>query len=107
MAVHQEVAFETAIEHDLIDAGWAKGSPANYDRALGLDTVRLVEFVTATQPDEWAKLEQIYGASVTDKVLARIAAEIDTRGTLDVLRNCVKDHGIALRLAFFERLPLR
>ena len=102
MAVHQEVAFETAIEHDLIEAGWAKGSPTDYNRELGLDTERLVEFLTATQPDECARLEQIYGSSVTEKVVTRIAGEIDSRGTLDVLRNGVKDHGVALRLAFFE-----
>jgi type I restriction enzyme R subunit len=102
MAIHQEVAFESAIEMEMLAAGWVKGSPADYDRALGLDTVRLLEFLQTTQPNEWQLLSKTYGATAPQKVVARIAKEIDARGTLDVLRNGVKDRGVSIRLAFFE-----
>lgn len=102
MAVHQEVAFEAAIEAELLGSGWRKGAAAEYDRELGLDTAQLFSFLRATQPDEWAMLEKNYGSLVEAKVAARVAAQIDSRGTLEVLRRGIKDVGVFLRLAFFE-----
>ncbi|NNC12116.1 type I restriction endonuclease subunit R [Planctomonas sp. JC2975] len=102
MAVHDEAAFEAAIEADLLAAGWVKGTPPDYDRTLGLDLPKLFEFLRGTQPDEFAMLEKHYGPQVEAKVAARIANQLDVRGTLDVLRHGVKDSGVALRLAFFE-----
>jgi len=102
MAVHQEIAFEAAIEADLLAAGWVKGTPADYDRGLGLDLEKLFAFLRATQPDELKLLEKHYGELTETKVASRIAAQIDLRGTLDVLRHGVKDVGVPLKLAYFE-----
>lgn len=102
MAVHQEVAFEAAIEADLIAGGWTKGFPVDYDRELALDAAQLVAFLEATQPKQWQKLEVIHGANLEQKVVERVASEIDARGTLDVLRRGVKDKGVALKLAYFQ-----
>ena len=103
MAVHDEASFESAIEADLLSAGWQKGAASHYNAALGLDTAELMAFFGATQAKEIDKLKGFYGGieKAQRKVAERIAAEIDARGTLDVLRRGVKDHGTLLRLAYF------
>jgi type I restriction enzyme R subunit len=102
VAVHQEHAFEASIELDMLAAGWVAGSPADYDRELAVDIVQMLAFLKATQPKEVEQLAKVYGAVVDMRIVARVASEIDSRGTLDVLRNGVKDRGVALRLAYFE-----
>lgn len=102
MAVHQEVAFETAIEADMLASGWASGLASDYDRELGLDSKTLIDFLRQSQPVEWELLTKTYGPSTEKKVTSRIASEIDARGTLDVLRKGVKDSGVRLSLAYFE-----
>jgi type I restriction enzyme R subunit len=62
----------------------------------------VVDFVLATQPKEWKKLEQHHGTAVRDQFLKRLAAEIERRGALDVLRNGLKDSGVKFRLAYFR-----
>ena len=74
----------------------------DYDRALCLLPRDVVDFVLATQPKEWQKLAQHHGAAVKEQFLKRLAAEIERRGALDVLRNGLKDSGCKFRLAYFR-----
>ena len=62
----------------------------------------VVDFVLATQPKEWEKLAQHHGAAVREQFLKRLAAEIERRGALDVLRNGIKDSGCKFQLAYFR-----
>ncbi|MCC6766596.1 MAG: putative DNA binding domain-containing protein [Deltaproteobacteria bacterium] len=82
--------------------GYRKRKPEDYDRALCLLPRDAVDFVLATQPKEWKKLEQHHGAAVREQFLRRLATEIERRGALDVLRNGLKDSGCKLRLAYFR-----
>jgi type I restriction enzyme R subunit len=82
--------------------GYRKRRPEDYDRTLCLLPRDSVDFVLATQPKEWKKLEQHHGAAVREQFLKRLAAEIERRGVLDVLRNGVKDSGCKFRLAYFR-----
>ena len=82
--------------------GYRKRSPGDYDRTLCLLPRDVVDFVLATQPKEWKKLEQHHGAAVKDHFLKRLAAEIEQRGGLDILRNGLKDSGCKFRLAYFR-----
>ncbi len=102
MAGHTESDFEAAIEAHLLQHGWVHGSPTEYDVALGLDTVQLVEFIQETQPKTWAKLTERHGGAVVPKVIKRIAEEIDAQGVVQVLRRGVKDSGQRIQLAFFR-----
>jgi type I restriction enzyme R subunit len=61
-----------------------------------------VDFVLATQPKEWKKLEQHHGAAVREQFLKRLVAEIERRGALDVLRGGLKDSGCKFRLAYYR-----
>lgn len=100
---HKELALESAIEHSLLTAGgYRQGNPAEFAAPLGLTPSLIVEFIRDSQPQEWARLEAIHGDSAATKVVGLVAKQLDTRGTLDVLRHGVVDHGVKLRLAFFK-----
>jgi type I restriction enzyme R subunit len=58
--------------------------------------------VVATQPKEWKKLEQHYGAEVREQFLKRLAGEIQRGGALGVLREGIKDSGCKFQLAYFR-----
>ncbi len=123
-----ENAFETSIECALLRFGpdecapstkWVKSAasafgntpsghfhkarPADYDATLCLLSRNVVDFVLATQPKEWQKLEQHHGkTAVRDQFLRRLASEIERRGALDVLRTGIKDSGVKFRVAYFR-----
>ncbi len=82
--------------------GYRSRRPEDYDRALCLLPRDVLDFVLATQPKEWKKLEQHHGGAVREQFLKRLAAEIERRGALDVLRNGMKDSGCKFMLAYFR-----
>lgn len=103
MALHTEKAFEAAIEDNLLGTGdYARGDPKAFDPALALTPSLILAFLKDTQPEAWAKLEAVHGSAVEKNVIGYIAKQLDQRGTLDVLRHGVTDHGIKLHLAFFR-----
>ncbi len=87
---------------DTPPGGYRKRKPEDYDRTLCLLPRDVVDFVLATQPKEWQKLAQHHGAAVKEQFLKRLAAEIERRGALDVLRQGIKDSGCKFRLAYFR-----
>ena len=82
--------------------GYRKRSPGDYDRTHCVLPRDVVDFVLATQPKEWEKLKQHHGTNVKEQFLKRLAAELERRGALDVLRNGLKDSGCKFRLAYFR-----
>ncbi len=93
---------ETAPYRDNAPGGYRKRRPEDYDRALCLLPRDALDFVLATQPKEWKKLEQHHGAATRDQFVKRLGSEIERRGALDVLRNGLKDSGCKFRLAYFR-----
>ncbi len=81
--------------------GYLKRRPQDYDRALCLLPNDVLDFVLATQPKEWQRLSQHYGAQVKERFLKRLSSEIERRGALNVLRTGIKDMGCTFRLAYF------
>ena len=82
--------------------GYFKRRHEDYDRALCLLPRDVLDFIIATQPKEWRKLSQHYGAEVRQRFLRRLSSEIERRGALHVLRNGIKDMGCTFRLAYFR-----
>ena len=82
--------------------GYRRRRAEDYDRELCLLPDDVVDFILATQPKEWERLSQHYGARVKEQFLRRLSSEIERRGALDVLRTGVKDMGCTFRLAFFR-----
>lgn len=97
-----ERSLESAIEQSLLASNHLKRSPEDYDRALCLIANDVIDFILATQPKEWEALKQHHGAEVKEQFLKRLAAEIERRGALDMLRNGVKDSGCKFQLAYFR-----
>ena len=87
---------------DTPPGSYRKRAPGDYDRALCLLPRDVVDFVLATQPKEWQRLAQHHGAAVREQFLKRLAAEIERRGALDVLRQGIKDSGCKFHLAYFR-----
>jgi type I restriction enzyme R subunit len=88
---------------DTPPGAYRKRKAEDYDRTLCLLPRDVVDFVLATQPKEWKKLEQHHGKeAVREQFLKRLAAETERRGALDVLRNGLKDSGCKFRLAYFR-----
>ena len=108
-----EGVFEEAICQALVEAGGyqavkvgtAQGSPKDFDAVAAVDTAELFAFIGATQADDWEKLKSRYGGAyegAQSKFVKRLASELDARGTVDVLRHGVVDHGVTIRLAYFK-----
>ncbi len=96
-----EMAFEEHIETVLLESGYRKREPKNYDAESCLDEGMLFEFLFATQPKEWEKLRQQHGEDVKGKFVYRLKQEIEKRGTLDVLRKGISDYGSRFQLVYF------
>ena len=82
--------------------GYRKRLSEDYDRALCLIPRDVLDFVLATQPQEWKRLCQHHGSEVEQRFLKRLATEIGRKGTLHVLRNGIRDMGCKFQLAYFR-----
>src|SRR5260370_18742212 len=107
-----EFAFETEIADWLVDrAGYTGGAAAHFDPERGIDTAEVFPFIGATQIEAWNRLIMLHGGDpdTAQRAFAdRLAKELDSRGTVDVLRRGVVDLGVTIQLAFFRpahRLP--
>ncbi|MFH1114187.1 MAG: DEAD/DEAH box helicase family protein [Pseudomonadota bacterium] len=97
-----EKKFEEAIEAYVVKSKYVqRDSKKHYDKHLCLDPQLVVDFIVATQAKEWKKLQNLHGQDTKRKFLTRVSGEITKRGTLDVLRNGVKDYGCKFKLAYF------
>ena len=89
--VHREEVLEVHLCKALVERqGFRPRQPENYNRASALDQALALEFIKATQAEEWAKLESHYGASSEAEFFKQLDQGLKQRGTLDVLRNGVK-----------------
>ena len=106
-----EKLLEDEITAHLVDAGGYRickvGTSAehkpDFDAKLGLDTAELFAFIEDTQPTGLANLVKAHGGSeqlARTKFAARLAQQIDERGTVDVLRHGVRDQNVELRLSY-------
>jgi type I restriction enzyme R subunit len=71
---------------------------------LGLYPADLIAFLRDTQGHAWDQLVDLAGSeqNARTSALRRVAAQLDKRGTIEVLRRGLTEKGVALRLAYFE-----
>ena len=102
----KEKNFEAEIETFLLEEGrYAKSFPEHFDLATGLDTAELFAFIGATQVPAWEQIIKRYGGdpgTAQRGFAARVAKDIQSRGTIACLRDGVKDQGVAIKLAYFK-----
>ncbi len=96
-----EKDMEEHIEKSLIDNGYFKRTPEQYDKVLCLDPEMLFNFIIATQPEKWGEYKKQLSTKAEDTLLSKIKKEIDNRGTLDVLRKSFTTYGVYFDLAYF------
>lgn len=97
-----ERGFEEYVEEYLLDSGYIKGNPDDYNKEFALDTKLLFDFLEDTQPKKMERLREIYKDQYQFKVLSRLNRELNNRGMIDVLRHGIKDYGVYLDLAYFK-----
>ena len=78
--------------------------PSAYDSELGMLPSVVLAFVRDTQPIQWANLTVKYQGTerAADGFLRRLAAELENKGPLHVLRHGLIDRGERIRLCFFR-----
>ena len=96
-----EQAFESTVASMLLDAGWRTGDLAEWDVERALFPARAVAFIRETQPDEWAQMAALHGDDIDARIVETLARELDTKGSLDVLRHGFRFSGRTFRLAYF------
>jgi type I restriction enzyme R subunit len=80
--------------------GYHKRSPEQYDKSLCLIPKDVLDFILITQPKEWGRLKKAAPQDTESHFLGNLAAQIEKRGTLDLLRNGLKDYGCKFDLAY-------
>jgi type I restriction enzyme, R subunit len=102
--VHREEVLEVHLCKALVEMqGYRPRLPDDYDRAAALDKALVLEFVRATQPEEWAKLQAHYSASSEETFFKQLEKALKDRGVLDVLRQGIKIvPGIKFTLCYFR-----
>ncbi len=104
----KERDFEDDVEEILGEAGWnIQVEQEDYDRKLALKTDTLIRFVKDTQPEEWAKIEGLYGTQAESHFLKRLTKELephdDRGGVINILRKGFKmTPGAQFKLCFFK-----
>ncbi len=97
-----EKALETGIVEDLLRLGYAQRLHSAFDKSLCLDAGPMIDFIQATQPNEWKKYVDYHRNDARDSFLKRVSEAVVSDGIISVLRNGVKATGCKFRLAFFK-----
>lgn len=98
-ATEPDVAYEVG---DFTPGGYERRSSSNYDAERCLLPDDLIEFIAATQPQEWADLRDQFGDEAERRLLDRVQSRIEQDGTLAVLHDEVKLYGSRFKLVYFE-----
>ncbi|MCL2637759.1 MAG: type I restriction endonuclease [Oscillospiraceae bacterium] len=103
MAINtKEITFENEIEYCLLENGYIKGNPQDFNRKYAIDTAVLFRFLQESQPKEWEKLVAKHGSKVEENFLRRLDKELEKRGIIDVLRKGIIDSPAKFKLCFFR-----
>lgn len=101
---HREKYFEQYVVKQLEARGWKVGATSGYDQNHALYPEDLVEWVKATQPKKWEKLEASNGDKASATLMDRLSQALEREGTVNVLRKGIKVAG-AGEIALSEGLP--
>ena len=97
-----EKGFQNDVIAHLTSTGYVKRHTSHYNKGACLDPELTLRFIHDTQEKEWKKYQKIYGAKSEEKFFYRLVKEIDSKGTIHILRNGFKDVGCDFDL-FYPR----
>lgn len=99
----KEKSFQALIKEYLInDNGYVESFNTGYDKVNAIDVDCLFSFLESTQAKQLDKLKNIYKTNYKNKVLGNLVKELQSRGSIDILKHGIKDFGIKLDLAYFK-----
>ena len=94
-SIHTERVFEDELCAHMASSGWSikthSKDATSYSRELAIFPDDLLDFVKTTQPFEWAKFKKWHNGKSDEIFVKRVAKQLDTHGTLHVLRHGFKD----------------
>lgn len=103
MSQTDEKAFESYVEEILLTrGGWKSGSNAEWDKERALFPAQVFAFIADTQPKLWAEMQTLHAAGLEALLLTTLVKELDTKGSLHVLRHGFRFYGKTFRLAYFK-----
>lgn len=102
MADAREKPFQDHIIQQLLAQGWLLGQSDLYDRERALYREDLLAFVQQTQPQAWDKYCQHYGDNAVEALCEAVVRQQERKGTLQALRQPIKDRGVRLNLCSFK-----
>ena len=97
-----EQAFEATVESMLVEGGWVEGVREDWDVEGALFAESAIAFMRDTQPEQWSKAAQLLGDDLEPRIIEVLLKELDTKGSLHVLRHGFRFHGQTFRLAYFK-----
>ncbi|WP_375184293.1 type I restriction endonuclease subunit R [Aquabacterium sp.] len=104
--VHTEKVFEDELCAHLESSGWRVlthlKNGKSYDRELALFAEDLLAYVQETQPADWAKFKKWHNGQSEQMFVKRVAKQLDTHGTLHLLRHGFKDVDAKFTLCQFK-----
>ncbi len=102
MKKHTEVRFEEAIELYLTEHQYKKGDPKGYDCQLALFPEDIIEFISTSQTPQWNHIVEYNQSKAKEILLTSLVKELDTKGSLFVLRHGFRCFGRNFKLAFLK-----
>ncbi len=85
-----------------IPGGYRKRKPNAYVKKLCLLPDDVLDFIYASQPQEWERFKRQYRDDAKEKFLQRLKQQIESRGALDVFRHGIRANGCKFQLAHFR-----
>ncbi len=107
MDLHKEIHLEDEICAHLQTHGWVfePRVSAQYDRTRALFPEDVLAWVHETQFPSWQALVKSFGPQAEQVLLERLRDQLNTRGTLDVLRCGIELHPVRGTLQFAQFRP--
>lgn len=93
-AAHREKHFENHIVEQLTTHGWRVGDTHGYDTERALYPSELIEWLHATQPAKWEKIQADYPEDPEGALMDRVARALERDGTVQVLRRGFDSAGL-------------
>lgn len=98
-----ERAFESYVEEILLTgSSWQQGTNAEWDVEKALFPARIVSFIQNTQARLWEEMQELHGTGLENMIITTLVKELDTKGTLHILRHGFKFYGKTFRMAYFK-----
>lgn len=103
MAQTNEKAFESYVETILLgQAGWQSGDVGEWDVEQAVFPERICAFLQDTQPKLWDEMRKLHGAGLESLLLNTLVKELDSKGSLHIIRHGFKFYGKTFRLGYFK-----